>query len=44
MPAVHARAGRLVPFVGAGVSRGAGLPAWVGLLDELIALAQEAAQ
>jgi len=35
--AVHARAGRLVPFVGAGVSMGAGLPSWVGLLDELIA-------
>lgn len=34
--AVHARAGRLVPFVGAGVSMGAGLPSWVGLLDELI--------
>jgi hypothetical protein len=37
--AVHARAGRLVPFVGAGVSMGAGLPSWVGLLDELIAQA-----
>ncbi|MGE4428348.1 MAG: SIR2 family protein, partial [Solirubrobacteraceae bacterium] len=35
--AAHARAGRLVPFVGAGVSMGAGLPSWVGLLDELIA-------
>lgn len=35
----HARAGRLVPFVGAGVSMGAGLPSWVGLLDELIAQA-----
>ncbi|WP_051471930.1 SIR2 family protein [Patulibacter minatonensis] len=34
--AAHARAGRLVPFVGAGVSMGAGLPSWVGLLDELI--------
>ncbi len=32
-----AREGRLVPFVGAGVSMGAGLPSWVGLLDELIA-------
>ncbi|CAB4949465.1 unannotated protein [freshwater metagenome] len=32
----HARAGRLVPFVGAGVSMGAGLPSWIGLLDELI--------
>ncbi len=32
-----ARSGRLVPFVGAGVSMGAGLPSWVGLLDELIA-------
>lgn len=32
-----ARTGRLVPFVGAGVSMGAGLPSWVGLLDELIA-------
>ncbi|WP_320671518.1 SIR2 family protein [Patulibacter defluvii] len=35
----HARDGRLVPFVGAGVSMGAGLPSWVGLLDELIAQA-----
>lgn len=35
--AVHARAGRLVPFVGAGVSMGAGLPSWIGLLDGLIA-------
>jgi hypothetical protein len=35
----HARAGRLVPFVGAGVSMGAGLPSWVGLLDELISQA-----
>jgi hypothetical protein len=35
--AQHARDGRLVPFVGAGVSMGAGLPSWVGLLDELIA-------
>lgn len=32
-----ARQGRLVPFVGAGVSMGAGLPSWLGLLDELIA-------
>lgn len=35
----HARTGRLVPFLGAGVSMGAGLPSWVGLLDELIAQA-----
>jgi hypothetical protein len=32
----HARMGRLVPFLGAGVSMGAGLPSWIGLLDELI--------
>ncbi|MGX6449023.1 SIR2 family protein, partial [Patulibacter sp. S7RM1-6] len=34
--AAQARSGRLVPFVGAGVSMGAGLPSWLGLLDELI--------
>lgn len=30
-----ARAGKLVPFIGAGVSFGAGLPTWTGLLAEL---------
>ncbi|WP_210493539.1 SIR2 family protein [Patulibacter sp. SYSU D01012] len=34
--AAQARTGRLVPFVGAGVSMGAGLPSWVGLIDELV--------
>jgi SIR2-like domain len=33
--AAHARRGRLVLFVGAGVSAGAGLPQWEGLLDRL---------
>ena len=33
--AAEARAGRLVFFIGAGVSRDAGLPDWHGLLDAL---------
>lgn len=33
--AKHARAGQLVLFLGAGVGRGAGLPLWEELLDEL---------
>lgn len=31
----HARSGKLVPFLGAGVSAGAGLPNWEGLLARL---------
>jgi hypothetical protein len=33
--ATHARAGHLVLFLGAGVSAGAGLPTWKGLLNRL---------
>ena len=33
----EASAGKLVLFIGAGVSAGAGLPAWKGLLDEIAA-------
>ncbi|HET7310156.1 MAG TPA: SIR2 family protein [Mycobacteriales bacterium] len=38
--AVHANAGRLALFLGAGVSRTAGLPLWNELIAELLELAQ----
>ena len=37
-----ARSGRLVPFIGAGIGFGAGLPGWTGLLNELGERARQA--